>query len=110
MEIQIRAKGLPGAAAIRRHALDRIGAALAEFRDLVEQVAVHLVDTNGPQRGGLDKLCRAVVRCRDSSVLVVEDLGGDVGGVVDRVARRLRDGLLAHRQARSRAWPATQPA
>lgn len=99
MEIQVRARGLPGAAAIRRLAAGRIGDALAEFRDAIDEVAVQLSDINGPERGGIDKLCRAVVRFRDCSAIVVEELGRDVAGVIERIAQRLRE----HVQRRPRA-------
>lgn len=99
MEIQVRAKGLPGAAAIRRQAVGRIGDALAEFRDDVDAVSVQLVDTNGPLRGGMDKLCRIVIRFRDSSIVIVEELGNDVGRVIERVARRVHESVLLRRPA-----------
>ena len=46
-------------------------------------------DINGPERGGVDKLCRVVLRLKDNSVLVIEDLGVNMVEVIDRVADRL---------------------
>ncbi len=99
MEIQVKARGLPGAAGIRRLAVAHIAAALSGFDDRVEEVTVRLEDTNGPDRGGMDKLCRAVIRFRDSSVLIVEELGRDIGRVVERAARRIREDV-----SRRLAW------
>ena len=42
-----------------------------------------------PERGGADKLCRVVLRLKDNSVLVIEDLGVNMMEVIDRVADRL---------------------
>lgn len=46
-------------------------------------------DINGPDRGGADKLCRVVLRLKDNSILVVEDLGANMMEVIDRVTDRL---------------------
>lgn len=93
MEIQVQAKGLPRAAALRQHVSLRLQSALARFSHVVAGVSVRLADINGPERGGMDKLCRAVIRFRDNSVLVVEDLGGDMARVIDRVAERAHIGV-----------------
>ena len=50
---------------------------------------MRLHDINGPERGGVDKLCRVVLRLKDNSVLVIEDLGVNMVEVIDRVADRL---------------------
>ncbi len=90
MEIQIRAKGLPGAAGIRQHAASKLKDVLHRFDDVVDAVSVLLIDTNGPDRGGIDKLCRVVIRMRDSSLVTIEELGKDVGVVIERIAERIR--------------------
>lgn len=90
MEIQIRAKGLPGAAAIRQHAAGKLRDFLHRFDGVVDAVNILVIDINGPNRGGIDKLCRAVIRMRDSSLFSVEELGKDVGTVIERIAERIR--------------------
>lgn len=107
MEIQIRAKGLPGAAGIRQLAACKIREALHGFSDVVDTVIVLLMDTNGPDRGGVDKLCRAVIRLRDSSLLIIEELGKDVGSVIERIAERMHKCLAEQVRRQS---PSPQPA
>lgn len=94
MEIQVQAKGLPRAARLRQYAGARLQAALARFAHLIAAVSVRMDDINGPERGGVDKLCRAVIRLKDNSVLVIEDLGSDMARVVDRVAERIQQTMM----------------
>ncbi len=94
MEIQVQARGLPRAAKLRQYAGARLKAALARFVHMIAAVSVRMDDINGPERGGVDKLCRAVIRLKDNSVLVVEDLGSDMARVVDRVAERIQQTLM----------------
>jgi len=93
MEIRIQARGLPRAAQLRQYAGARLKAVLARFADAIAEVTVRMDDINGPERGGVDKLCRAVIRFRDSSLLVVEELGSEMTGVIDRVVERVGRGL-----------------
>lgn len=93
MHIQVKVKGLPGAAALRQHARRRLEAILAVFAQWIAEVSVQLGDINGPERGGVDQLCRIVVSFRHSAVLVVEELGSDMMRVIDRIAERLRQSL-----------------
>lgn len=102
MEIRIRAKGLPGAAAVRQFAAHTVGGMLQPFGEVVGSVEVQLTDSNGPDRGGIDKLCRAVIRLRDNSLFVVEELGTDVRRVIERTALRIRDGLAEQGKRRGR--------
>ncbi len=95
MQMKIQVKGLPGAARLRRIAAQKIDLALAHYADAIQEASVCLGDINGPDRGGVDKLCRVVLRMKDSSVLVIEELGSDVALVIERIAARLQ-----HRMAR----------
>jgi ribosome-associated translation inhibitor RaiA len=94
MEIQVQAKGLPRAARLRQYAGQRLQAALARFAHMIAAVSVRMDDINGPERGGVDKLCRAVIRLKDNSVLVIEDLGSDMACVIDRVAERIQQTMM----------------
>jgi len=93
MEMKIQIKGLPHAAKLRRVAAYKIDAALARYAHAIEATSVRLDDVNGPDRGGVDKLCRVVLRMKDNSVLVIEELGADIGRVIERVADRLRQSV-----------------
>jgi putative sigma-54 modulation protein len=96
MQVQVQVKGLPGAARLRRYATERLTAALARVAHAVHDASMRLDDINGPDRGGVDKLCRVVLRLRDNSVLVVEELGADIGRVIDRVTDRLHENVAQH--------------
>jgi len=87
MEVEVQTRGLSAAPFLRRHARQRMLAALERFRFSVQAVSVRLGDINGP-RGGADKLCRIVVRLKDSPRVVIEELGDDIFQVIDRVADR----------------------
>jgi putative sigma-54 modulation protein len=93
MEIQIHVQviSLPRAAALRRHASAQLKAALLLFPDIVESVSVQLSDITGPERGGVDKLCRTVIRFRHSALWLIEELGSDMHQVIDRAADRVHE-------------------
>lgn len=93
MQMKIQIKGLPRAAKLRRLAAHKIDVALARYGHAVQEASVHLDDINGPDRGGVDKLCRVVLRMKDSSVVVIEELGTDIAQVIERVADRLRQSV-----------------
>jgi hypothetical protein len=93
MQMKIQIKGLPRAAKLRRLAAHKIDVALARYAHAVEGASVRLDDINGPDRGGVDKLCRVVLRMKDSSVLVIEELGTDIAQVIERVADRLHQSV-----------------
>lgn len=118
MLVQVQAKGLPRAAALRRRAVAKMQAALGRFSHVVAEVNVRLADINGP-RGGVDKLCRIVVRMQRSSLVVIQELGADMAPVIDRAADRVhrsvsrqlgqlprveRSGMRARAPAAALAW------
>lgn len=92
MEVKVQTKGLSTAPFLRQHASQRMHAALARFDDSVRAVSVRLGDINGP-RGGADKLCRIVVRLKNSSQVVIEELGQDIFQVIDKVADRVHQSV-----------------
>lgn len=93
MEIQVKAKSLPRAAALRLYAVRKIAAALTGFAHAIDIVSVRLSDINGPERGGVDMLCRIVVRLKNQSALVVEDLSGDIDQAINRATERMEQML-----------------
>lgn len=93
MQIQVHVKGIARAAALRRFALEKLQDALERYGHGVDTLRLHLDDINGPDRGGIDKLGRLVIRLKDDSVLVIEELGGDAARVIDRVVARARSHL-----------------
>ncbi len=93
MKLNIQITGLPRASALRRAAAHKIEAALARYAHRVQAASVRLDDINGPNRGGLDKLCRVVLRMTDGSTLVIEEVGANFAQVIERVADRLRQSV-----------------
>lgn len=99
MHVQIQVKGLPESSKLRRLASHKLDAALARFAHVVRGASMQLDDINGPNRGGVDKLCRVVLRLRNDSVLVIEELGADIAEAINRAAERLQQNVarqLAH--------------
>ena len=92
MKVEVQAKGLSTATFFCQHARKRMNAALGRFRDSVQSITVRLSDINGP-RGGTDKLCRIVVRLKNSSLVVIEELGDDIFQVIDKVADRVHQSV-----------------
>lgn len=92
MRIQIQAKGLPALREAREHAQTKLQAALGRFAHGVDTVRIHLADVNGP-RGGADKLCRIVIRMKQHTQVVIEELGQDMLQVIDRVADRVHQNV-----------------
>ncbi|HRF29413.1 MAG: HPF/RaiA family ribosome-associated protein [Azonexus sp.] len=89
MLVQVQVKGLASASRLRSFAATKLNVALGRFSHAVQEVSMRMHDINGPERGGADKLCRVVLRLKDNSVLVIEDLGVNMMEVIDRVADRL---------------------
>lgn len=89
MLVQVHVKGLARASRLRSFAAAKLNGTLARFSHAVREVSVRMHDVNGPHRGGIDKLCRVVLRLRDNSVLVVEELGINMTEVIDRTTDRL---------------------
>ncbi|MDP1527544.1 MAG: hypothetical protein Q8M20_17195 [Rhodocyclaceae bacterium] len=93
MQIRIQVKGLPGASRLRRLALDKLSSVLAHFSQAIEEASILLDDINGPDRGGADKLCRVVLRMKDSTIVIVEELGADIAKTISRAVDRLHQNL-----------------
>jgi len=100
MQVQVQVKGLPGAARLRSFAVEKLNAAIAQFAYALQDVSMRMLDINGPDRGGMDKLCRVVLRFKDSSVVVIEDLGVNMMQVIERVTDRVQQNLSGMCQKR----------
>ena len=88
MQITVRIKGLPGASQLRRIVMQKLYGALANYAHAIVEASVRLHDINGPDRGGVDKLCMVMLKMKDCSVLVIEELGADILQVINRAADR----------------------
>jgi len=93
MHVQVKVSGLTKAMQIRRFAVSKLEAALARFSHSIQEATVLLTDINGPDRGGVDKLCRVVLRFTDNSFMVIEELGSEVTQVIERVVDRLHQSV-----------------
>ena len=89
MQVHVQVKGLTSASRLRVFAANKMNVALSRFSHAVQDVTMRMHDINGPDRGGVDKLCRVVLRFKNNSVVVVEDLGANMMEVIDRVSDRL---------------------
>lgn len=89
MQVQIQIKGLPGSTRLRQFAAERLNAVLRRCADVIEEVTVRLTDINGPDRGGIDKLCRIVLRLKNDAVLVIEELSADIRSAIESAVRRI---------------------
>ena len=89
MQVQIQVKGLSESAKLRRFASHKLTVALSRFSHVIEKASMHLDDINGPERGGVDKLCRVVLRMKNDSFVVIEELGSYIRETIDRVSDRL---------------------
>jgi ribosome-associated translation inhibitor RaiA len=85
----------------------RLRHAIVRFGSRVEKVFVFLQDANGP-RGGLDKICRILVKTRGCGVVVAAVADTDWYVAVDRATSRVGHSLGRH-VARHRARQATSP-
>lgn len=93
MQVQIQVKGLPRSAKLRRIAAHKLNVALSRFTHVIQAASMRLDDINGPDRGGVDKLCRVVLKLKNNSVIVIEDLGSDIAQAIDRVIDRLHQSV-----------------
>lgn len=96
LQVKIQIKGLQHAAKLRSLAGQKLALAVARFAHAILEASIWLGDINGPERGGVDKLCRVVLRMKNSSVVVIEDLGADVMQALERVLGRLPQRVSLH--------------
>jgi len=66
----------------------RLKFALARFGSKIGKIAVNLCDENGP-RGGVDKMCRIVVKVHRARDVVIIDRDADIKISISRAAERV---------------------
>lgn len=71
-----------------RHIERRLRFALTRFGERIDTVYVFLQDRNGP-KGGIDKLCRILVKTRGSGLVVAAVADSDWMAAVDRATTRV---------------------
>jgi len=54
---------------------------------------MQLSDINGPDRSGADKLCRVILTMKNSSIVIIEELGADIVQVIERMVARLEQNV-----------------
>ena len=74
---------------LRSYLEDRIENALEKIRDKVNEIHLNIEDINGPNRKGLDKQAKLVVRWKNKQSLVIEDRDSTLGVLVHRLMDRL---------------------
>lgn len=88
MDIQTTVKGFESKTKLREYAEERITTALQRFEERILNVTIWLEDVTGPEKQGVDKLCRIEVHLKPGRV-VIEELGDDMhttlGACVDRL-------------------------
>ena len=89
MRVHIKVVGLPGAAQLRRFTSRKLDVALSCFADRIEGASVRLLDINGADRGGVDKLCHIALTLKRHSAVVIEELGSNIQRSIERATERL---------------------
>jgi ribosome-associated translation inhibitor RaiA len=113
MRIEIRARHIPLTRTLRLYCERRVRFALDHLSDRVKDVVVRLEDTNGPSRGGVDKVCRVTLRLEHGPELTLESKDTRLVVAVDKALDRAGNAVTkalgrAQRQAgeslRNAAW------
>jgi len=96
MRLCIHTQGVVLPEALRRFASEKLNVALERLSGSVQEIQLHLIDTNGPNRNGPDKSCRVIVQIHKQKPLVLEDNDSNLGLVIDRITDRLS--VAVHRR------------
>ena len=86
---------------LRNYLQDRLKIAIEKIRDKVHEVHLNIQDVNGPNRGGLDKQAKLVVRWKNKQSLVIQDKDSKLGALLHRVMDRL-DASIDRRMQKGR--------
>lgn len=87
--LNLRCDEVPLGAQLRSYIEQRLDQAIAKLRDRVHEINLKIEDINGPDRKGLDKQAKLVVRWRNKQSLVIEDKDSKLGVLIHRVMDRL---------------------
>ena len=105
IRVQLRSlKGLRRKGKVVRKIEHAAAAALDRFKHAVREVRLSVVDINGP-RGGLDKMCRVMLRLRPGGLLVATAHGTSPEHAANEALRRLNESItrtLSRRRKRNR--------
>lgn len=77
------------------HIERRLRFAVSRFGSRVQKIIVFLQDSNGP-RGGIDKVCRVLVKTRGLGVVVASVSDSQWVAAVDRATTRIGHSLSRH--------------
>lgn len=83
---------------LRSYIEQRLDHAIAKLRDKVSNINLKIEDINGPDRKGLDKQAKLVVRWRNKQSLVIEDRDSKLGVLIHRVMDRLESSIERRNQ------------
>lgn len=89
MKLQIHAPGVDVTPEVYSYAERRIQFALGRFSPRITRLDLYLSDENGPQRGGVDKSCRLIVKLSPDGMLAVQDCDADLRTLINRAVERL---------------------
>lgn len=85
---ELKEKGLARPKDLPEHIGRRLRFALSRFSGRIEKVLVFLQDQNGP-KGGIDKVCRVLVKTRGYGAVVAAVVDSDWVVAVDRATTRI---------------------
>lgn len=85
---ELKDKGLARPKDLPDHIERRLRFALSRFDGRIQKVLVFLHDQNGP-RGGIDKVCRVLVKTRGYGAVVAAVVDSDWVVAVDRATTRI---------------------
>ena len=105
IHVQLRSlKGLRRKGKVARKIEHAVSSALDRFKHTIHEVRLSVVDINGP-RGGLDKMCRVMLRLRPGGLLVATAHGTSPEHAAHEALRRLNESItrtLSRRRKRFR--------
>lgn len=106
MMMDVRSVHLEMTEALHQHTLERFNFIHRRFDHLIRSVSIRLVDDNGvsARKHGPDKICKVIATLRNSTQVVVEQMGTDLYNVIDMAAGRFKQvlGRKVNRLPRSR--------
>lgn len=92
---ELKDKGLSRPKDLPDHIERRLRFALSRFDGRIQKVLVFLQDQNGP-KGGIDKVCRVLVKTRDCGAVVAAVVDSDWMVAVDRATTRIGHAVARH--------------
>ncbi len=90
--IDVRSVHMEMTEAIHQHTMERFAFINQRFEHMIRSVSIRLVDDNGPRKGP-DKVCKVIATLRNSTQVVVEQMGSDLYNAIDTAAGRFKQVL-----------------